>query len=91
MTITTPLNLLHFVYKYVVLFCESSSADTACKFLEVFFGSEVAELFQKYASEESTDLNFDHLKLHLLNVGKKGWLVQHGSNGMKNELTFFVN
>ena len=56
-----------------------------------FFGSEVAELFQKYASEESTDLNFDHLKLHLLNVGKKGWLVQHGSNGMKNELTFFVN
>ena len=37
MTITTLLNLLHFVYKYVVLFCESSSADTACKFLEVFF------------------------------------------------------
>ena len=36
MTITTILNLLHFVYKYVVLFCESSSADTACKFLEVF-------------------------------------------------------
>ena len=36
MTITTILNLLHLVYKYVVLFCESSSADTACKFLEVF-------------------------------------------------------
>ena len=36
MTITAILNLLHLVYKYVVLFCESSSADTACKFLEVF-------------------------------------------------------